>query len=729
MLLTAAHMEGERFSLEDTALRDKKALDYLFYPRSIAIIGASANPSKPGGMPLVSLLKNGYAGGIYPVNPNYTSISGLKSYPSLADVPGEVDLAIIAVSAPLTREALQACAAKKVKAAIVFTSGFAEIGGDGVKCQEELAKLAGEENIALCGPNCMGIFNAQNAMLAGFMITELPEKVVVPNFFGFISQSGGFGAMMHAMATERGIGFTYFVSSGNEAGLQFPDYLAYMVEDAATKVIGGYVEGIKDGRKLFHAAEMALQAQKPVILIKTGRHPAAARAASSHTGALTGSDRVYSAFFQQKGIIRAESIEEMFTILSLLAGGSLPQGNRVGIIVGSGGNGVLLADKCAEAGLEVGALSQQTQAALRRLLPSYITPANPIDMTSQILNDPNLLRETVNLVLNDPGVDMLIILHWSSFKGWSQPTREIAGILAESVKPVIVLVWGFEQAAAEDTRFFREHNVPAVREIDFATRSLAALVKYAAKANTYRQQSETPPAFAPDREKIALLLKNYQPGDRLSESQAKEILRNCGIQTTREGLAADEEEAVRLAAALGYPVALKIDSPDIPHKTDAGGVRLNLNTPDKVREAYREIIQAARKFHPGARLRGILVQEMLTGGTEVIAGISHDPVFGPTILFGLGGIFVEALADVSLRVAPLNYADAREMVNEIKGFRVLAGFRGKPPADLEAIVDVLLILSQMALEFPRIAELDINPLFVFAKGQGVRAADAMITLK
>ncbi|OPY56208.1 MAG: Succinyl-CoA ligase (ADP-forming) subunit beta [Pelotomaculum sp. PtaU1.Bin035] len=704
-------------------------MNYLFYPRSIAIIGASANPVKPGGMPLVSLVDNGYTGDIYPVSPKYKDIFGLKCYPSLVDIPGEVDLAIIAVSAQLVQKALHECSAKKVKAVIVFSSGFAEVGVSGIKLQEDMAKLAQESNIALCGPNCLGIFNTQNAMTAGFSISELPKKIIVPNFYGFISQSGGFGAIMQAIASERGIGFTYLISSGNEADLQFADYIAYMVEDANTKVIGGYVEGIKDGRKLFQAAEMALRAKKPVILIKTGRHPAAARAASSHTGALAGSDRVYSSFFEQKGIIRAESVEEFITILSLLAGGNLPRGNKVGIIVGSGGNGVLLADKCAESGLDVAALTIDTQTALSKLLPSFVTPANPIDLTSQILTDTTLLRETTDLVIKDPGVDMLIILHIVTVKGWSQPTREIVDLLAHSGKPVLVLVWGSDEATVEDLRFFREHRVPATREIDYATRSLAALVKYSLKVNSCVNQSKIAFTPVPEREKTALLLKNYKPGDNLSESQSKEILRSYGIQTTRESLAVDAEDAVRVAANLGCPVALKIDSPDIPHKTEAGGVRLNLETPGEIKKAYRDIIHNVINYHPNASINGILVQEMLTGGVEVIAGISRDPVFGPTVLFGLGGIFVEALEDVSLRVAPLKVEDAREMISEIKGFRVLSGLRGKPSADLEAITNVLLKLSQIAIDFPQIAELDINPLFVYAKGRGIRAADALITIR
>jgi len=714
--------------LDNFALRESKAMDYLFYPSSIAIIGASADPAKPGGTPLFSMVKNGFKGNIYPINPNRKNICGLTCYPSLEAIPGEVDLAIIAVSAELVQKALQDCALKGVKAAIVFTSGFAETGGIGAKLQENMTKLAQDNKISLCGPNCMGVFNAQNAMTAGFFISELPEKVIVPNFYGFITQSGGFGAIMHAIAAERYIGFTYFVSSGNETDLQFADYLAYMVKDANTKVIGGYIEGVKDGRKLFRAAEMALEAKKPVLLIKSGRHPAAARAAASHTGALAGSDRVYNAFFKQMGIIRVENIEELVTILSLLAAGNLPRGNRVGIIAGSGGYGVLLADKCAEAGLEVGSLTEQTQADLSRILPDFITPSNPIDMTSQILTNPALLRETISLVIKDSNIDMLIILHWVSRTGWSQPTREVVDLLAQAGKPVLVLVWGTDEAALEDLRFFHEHRVPAVQETDYAARSLAALAKYSAKLNSRLNQAKPPLAPVLDRKKISLLLANFKPGDKLSEYQSKEILRACGIKTAGESLARNEEEAVQIASSLGYPVALKIDSPDIPHKTEAGGVMLNLDTPDKVRTAYRKVIQTAKSSCPGARIKGILVQEMLTGGIEVMAGISRDPAFGPVIMFGLGGIFVEALEDVSLRVAPLNAEDAWEMIREIKGFRVLSGIRGNPPADQEAIVDVLLKLSQLALDFPQITELDINPLFVFEKGNGARAADALIII-
>ncbi|MHB8984512.1 MAG: acetate--CoA ligase family protein [Eubacteriales bacterium] len=701
----------------------------LFFPRTIAIIGASADTLKPGGQPLNSLIKNKFPGEIYPVNPHHTEINGLKCYPSITTVPAGVDLAIVAVAAPFVSTALLECAKKGVKALILFSSGFAEVSEEGARLQQEIAEIAGKYGMSLCGPNCMGIFNALNNMTAGFTITELPGKLLVPHFIGLISQSGGFGGVIYAAALERGIGITYLVSSGNEAILTFADYLSYMVKDSHTKVIGGYLEGVRDGRKLLQAAGEALAAQKPLLLIKTGRSRAAARAASSHTGAMVGSERVYSSFFRQKGVLRVESIEEFTAILSLLATGLMPRGNRVAIIATSGGGGVFLTDKCTEAGLDVVPLDGETRAALNTLLPGFASSANPVDITSQIITHPELLRKTFDIVANDPNVDMLILCHWAARREKANPPEEVADFCVRSQKPAVVLVWGAEEAALEDVKYLRRRGVPAVRETDFAVRSLAALAFYNERVNFNRLHAGWTPDFLTDRERAAIILATKKPGDRLAESEAKEILRAYGISTTREGVAKSPDDAIRLAAKIGYPVALKIDSPDIPHKTEAGAVALDLYNPEEVRRAFDKVLNAARKYRPDARINGVLVQEMLKKGVEVIAGIGHDPVFGPTVLFGLGGIFVEALEDVSLRLPPLHGGDAREMVREIKGNRVLAGMRGRAPADEEAVADVLLKLSRLALDFPEISELDINPLFVYEKGDGAVAADALIVLK
>ncbi|MCL6638850.1 MAG: acetate--CoA ligase family protein, partial [Firmicutes bacterium] len=664
-----------------------KDLRPLFFPRSIAIIGASADPNKPGGQPVYSLKKNRYPGEIFPVNPHRADIDGIPCHPSIEAVPRAVDLAIVAVAAPLVPETLRRCVQKGVKAAIVFSSGFAEVGAEGARLQQEIAAIAAGSGMVLCGPNCMGIFNAANNMTAGFAVTDLPEKLLIPNFFGFVTQSGGFGGAIYAMASDRGIGFTYFISSGNEADLTFADYLLYLIEDKNTRAIGGYLEGVRDGRKLVRAAGAALDAEKPILLIKTGRFDAAVRAASSHTGAMTGSERVYSSFFRQKGIVRVEGIEELTAILSLLAAGRLPKGNRVAIIATSGGSGVLLSDKCAEAGLDVAKLSGETRAALDRLLPGFASSANPVDITSQIMTHPELFQMTAEIVLNDPGVDMLILCHWANRRDKANPPEEVAKICALAQKPVMVLVWGTEKDALEDLHYLRWHGVPAARELDFVVRSLAALAGYHERVQFHRRFANFVPSFAPDRDAAAKILAAKQPGDRLSEAESKAVLRAYGIPATREAVAHSAAEAARLAAEIGFPAALKIDSPDIPHKTEAGGVALDLTTPEEVMDAYGRIMDAVRDYRPDARINGVLVQEMLGRGTEVIAGISRDPAFGPVVLFGLGGIFVEALEDVAMRVAPLHEGDAREMIKEIKGHKVLAGMRGRAPADEGAVVD------------------------------------------
>ncbi|OAT85493.1 acetate--CoA ligase family protein [Desulfotomaculum copahuensis] len=699
-------------------------LEPLFNPRSIAIIGASSDAAKPGGQPLMSLLKNKYQGLVFPVNPKYGQLFGVKCYPDLAAVPGDVDMAIIAVPAAHVLDALKQCTDKGVRVAVIFTSGFAEVGGRGAEMQAAMTGLARQSGMRICGPNCMGVFSARNALFANFFITDLPENVLLPDFLGFISQSGGLGSSIFEMIKDQGIGFTYFVSTGNEADLDFADYMAYMAADERTKVIGGYMEGVRDGARLARAAGLAREKGKPVLLLKTGRHAAAAKAAASHTGALAGSDRVFDAFFRQHNIIRADSVEHMMAVLTILAGGKLPPGNRLCILAGSGGTGVLMADICASHGLEMVPLAGETSTALSRLLPSFASAANPVDLTSQVITHPALLLESGRLVLADSNVDMLLICYWSEQK-YDPLLDQLVAIARSTEKTVLVLVLGAEEDARRAAHYLYRHRVPAVLNSELAARALAAVARYTARQ--HRPAPATPPVLpAGAQEEVKKLLAGCKPGAALDEHRSKLVLRAYGIPVTAEEAAATPEQAVAAAARLGYPVALKILSPDITHKTEAGGVRLNLKEPGQVRRAFEEIVGAAGRYKPDARIDGVLVQEMLPEGVEMIAGTGRDAVFGPTVLFGLGGIFVEALQDIALRVAPLSPADAREMLDEIQGRRVLDGLRGKPPVDKGAVADVLLRLSRLALDFPQIAELDINPLLCHPGG--IKAADALIVL-
>jgi len=711
--------------------RELDSLTPLFLAQSIAIIGASENPIKPSGQPLVALTRAGYSGHIYPVNPRHNTLLNLPCYPSINDIPGPVDLAIIAVPARFTIDALRQCADKGVQGVIVFTSGFAEIGPEGAAEQRKMTELARTTGLRICGPNCMGIFSSRNRLMANFAVDEMPERVLVPDLFGFISQSGGFGAAIYEIIKEKGYGFSHFVSTGNEADLEFSHYLGYMALDPHTKAIGGYLEGVKDGAKFLQAADLALDYSKPILLIKAGRSDVAARAAASHTGALVGSEKVYDAVFKQKGIIRIENLEEYNLMLPIIAQDKLPRGKRVAILGTSGGIGVMLADKCAHNGLEVAPLQARTRARLAAMLPDFASTANPVDITSAIMTSPHLLEKCAELVLADPGVDMVIAAYWTAHgESASIGLDQMVRVGKHTQKPLFNLIWGPEQAVRDALNLMNNELIPASQQVDFAIRAMASLAGY----NEFRQSradSTLMPPSVPVEAKIKTLdiLRHLSPGARLTEYTAKKVLQAYGIPVTRETLAVNEEAAVKAADDIGYPVAMKIMSPDILHKTDTGGVMLNISTPESVRESYRQLVEAALQHKPDAKLDGVLVQEMLSGAKEMIVGIGNDPVFGSTVLTGLGGIFVEALEDVALRVVPVSSRDAGEMLSELKGRKILNGLRGQPPADTEAVQEIIQRVSRLAEDFPNITELDINPLFVYPRGKGACAADALIVLE
>ncbi len=715
--------------MSDSDLSDLRksiiSLAPLFQPKSIAIVGASSDPEKPSGQPLFSLKNNGYRGHIYPVNPKYDEIGGIKCYPSLLDVPASVDLVIIAVAAKYVLAVLGECEARGVKAVIIITSGFGEVGIEGKAMQSEMAELAAKSKMRIVGPNCMGVFSLQNNLTAGFALTELYRESRVPNFLGYITQSGGFGVTMYEMAKDQGIGFTHFVSTGNEADVNFAEILGYIVEDPETKVIGGYLESIRDGEKFAAAADLALERGKPILLIKTGKSEAAAQAAASHTGSLAGEDRLYEAFFKQKGIIRVEDIKEFEAELQLLSAGKLPAGNKVCVLASSGGSAVFLADKCVAEGLDVAELQADTRQRLEDILPSFAATRNPVDMTSVILVQPGLLQKCADIVLSDPNIDSVLINHWVLYGG-EAVLEELGAVHEKARKPLIVNVMGPELLALEAIRYLRDLGVPTISDAAYAARSLARLAQYDGRLKRHRAGKDVYVKYSVNKKTIGHELAKLKEGGSLSESEGKRILASCGIAVVTDKVAATADEAIQIAREIGFPVVLKVDSPDIIHKTEAGGVKLNIQSPEGVRNAYAEIMEKAKDYNPNARINGISVQEMAPAGVEVIVGGKRDPVFGPTVLFGLGGIYVEVMRDVALRVAPLSKDDAADMVREIKGFKILEGVRGRPPADIEAIQDVILKVSALLENCPQINEIDINPLLVYPRGKGARAVDALV---
>jgi acetyltransferase len=545
---------------------------------------------------------------------------------------------------------------------------------------------------------------------------------------GFVTQSGAFGSLVCFEATQAGVGFSSFTSVGNEVDTEFADVVAHLLDDPETSLIAGYLEGAKDGDKLRWAAEKALRAEKPILIIKVGRTSAGARAASSHTAALAGDDQVYDAFFRQMGIVRLETISDLTSFAILHRSGRSFHGKRVGIISGSGGHGVMLADKCESLGLSVPEITGVTHEKLSRYLPSFGSGRNPVDLTAQGAREPSMLGNCVRAVVADENID--IVMSHAAFRDHDGIARakELIEIYNSTSKPIVIMTHAHHVSPTltQCVGMLQEAGVPTLPDGLQAVQAVAKLAWYQQRLQRIRSGGPAPePAEAPARDEVARLLRG---ADRLSEFECKRILERCGIPVTREELAASADEAVRLARELGYPVALKVQSGQILHKSDAGGVALDLGSEAELRRAYDEILGNARSVAPQAEIQGVLVQEMVTGGVEVILGSTQDPVFGPVVMFGLGGIFVEALEDVSFRIAPLSRSDAEDMIEEIKGHRVLQGLRGREPADLDALADALLSVSRLVTDHrDAIEELDINPLVVFPRG--AKAVDALITTR
>ncbi|HUW63899.1 MAG TPA: acetate--CoA ligase family protein [Spirochaetia bacterium] len=693
----------------------------LFYPASVAVIGASADPAKPGGDVLANLQAGGFRGPVYPVNPGHRELGGWRCFPEISAVPGPVDLAVISVRTPFVLPALEECAASGVAAAVVFSSGFGETGEAGVELQRELGDAAGRLGLRLCGPNTMGLANYLHRLHAYFAYgyTASPRDQASDAGIALISQSGGIGCSMLTSCAEYGLGVAFYVSSGNEAATDFADYMAYFVRHPGVKFIAAYLEGIRDGEKLARAADLALAAGKPVVVLKTGGNEASARAARSHTGSLAGSAAVYRAFFRQKGIIEVQNIGEMTAVLSLLAAGRRPAGNRVAILASSGGHAVVAADKCAAAGLEVVPLGRETRRQMVVNLPSFAATANPVDFTGLDIVRPGLFMECAAITAADPAVDALLLLHWLSAEVDS--VRQLQDLAGATGKPLAMAGIIHGQFPSSVLPGLVKSGVACLGEVEAGARALANVARYEDKCKRERRVSFASGANPP----VTGCYRSFKPGTLLGEHEVKKLLGAYGIPVVPEVAAATADEAVEAAEKLGYPVVVKVDSPDIAHKTEVGGVRLNLTGPEEVRFAFTAVTGEAYRRRPGAVIRGVLVQEMLRGGVEVLVGLGRDPVFGLTLTCGLGGIWVEVLRDVSLRVLPVTDDEIREMIQEIKAYPLLAGARGRPAADLEALVGAMRGVAQLGLEWPELAELDINPLYVLPAGQGAYAVDAM----
>lgn len=697
----------------------------LFFPSSIAVVGGSGDLKKPGGIVLENLKAGGFRGVVYPVNPGRRELNGLKCYPDLISIPGQVDMAVIAVKSRLVLLTLKECSVRGIRAAIIFSSGFGEVNEEGLQAQGKIGEMAAELNIRICGPNTMGMVNYLNKMHAAFVYGyKLPAMSQhSENGIALICQSGGGGCSILQACHLRGLNVATYVCTGNEAATDFSDYLTYFTGRPEIKMVASYMEGIRDGGKFAMATEAALAAGKPVVILKSGTNEASARAARSHTGALAGSASVYRSLFRQKGVIEAQSIDEMVAILSLLATGRRPAGKGVVIVASSGGQAVIAADRFSGAGLELVQLNLDIQNKIARELPPFAGVSNPVDLTGLDIIFPGLFQRCASAAAEEPGVDTMVLSHWLNEEIDSMgQLKTIANLTG---KPLALLGTVPGNTSGLTPADLINHGVAFMGESDVAATALAKVVKYTEKARSNPGRNSRRSDIAPV---VPVRYRSLKPGAVLSEREVKEILASCGIPVVPELAASTADEAVAASQKIGYPVVVKVDSPDILHKTELEGIRLNLSSPEEVRLAFYSVTRQCIPRQHGALIRGVLVQKMVTGGQEFLVGINRDSVFGPVLTFGMGGIWVETLKDISLRVLPVCEDDVREMIRETKAYSILAGARGKAPLDLPAVEDILRKVAFLAENWPELAELDINPLIVLPEGRGAFVVDAMVAV-
>ncbi len=689
------------------------ALTALLHPRSIAIIGASDDPARIGGRPLAYTRDAGFAGPIFPVNPRRTTIQGLPAFPTIADVPVPVDTAIIAVPAPAVVETAEACAGAGVKAVVVFSAGFAETGGEGRRRQDALTAIARAAGMRIVGPNCLGIYNSANGFYATFT-TTLEAARPVPGDVGLVSQSGAYGSHLSLLATRRRIGIRFFVTTGNECDVDVAETIGWLARRPDISVIVAYVEGIADRDRLLASLAAARERGKPVILQKVGRTEIGADAVRSHTATLAGSDAVYDGVFRQFGVHRARDAEEMLDVAYAATFGALPASRRVALMSISGGVGVQMADEAVACGLEVTPMSDRAQARLKAQLP-YASPRNPVDITAQAFNDLDLIRSNLDVVLEEDAYDAIVAFFTfvAAAKAMVEPIREILQD-ARRRHPHRLLVLSIV-GPPDVVQHYEAAGCPVFEDPSRAVRAVAALTRLAESFDRPKSTPALLPVAAP------------LPPAPIGEAAARRAFAEAGIPMVESRLCVDPREAARAAAQLGFPAAVKIASPDIAHKSDIGGVALDLAAADDVAQAAAAILRTARSARPDARIDGVLVSPMVRGGVEMILGVRHDPTFGPVVMCGLGGVFVEVLSDVAFRPAPFDDAEAHRMLRELRGFPLLAGARGRPPADVDALAAALVALSRFAAGHAgRIESAELNPVVVRPAGQGVIALDALI---
>jgi acetyltransferase len=694
----------------------------LFKPRNVVVIGASREPGKVGHAVLRNIIESGFKGEVYPVNPRADKVLGLNAYKSVLEVPGDIDLAVIVIPAQAVLDVMEECGRKGVKYAVVISAGFKEIGGEGIEREGKLIEIARKYGVRVVGPNCLGIIDLHTPLNASF--ASIPET---KGGIAFISQSGALLSAILDWAPKAGIGFSKIVSLGNKADLNEVDFLTYLGEDPETKVILLYLESIADGRRFIEVGSTVTR-KKPVILLKGGITEAGAKAALSHTGSMAGGITALKAALRKAGIIQVSSVSELFDMAIAFNSQPIPAGSRVGIVTNAGGAGVVISDLLVSRGLKLAEPSRYTVDYLRSVLPPVASVYNPVDVIGDAKAD--RYGVAIEALLRDPNIDSLLVILTPQVVTEPEETAKVIVELSRRYpsKPILAIFMGGGKVE-KATRILIENNIPVYDMPERAVTAVLGLSNYRELRELLTKALEYVEVFDVDKEKALEIIEEVRRQGRrvLLEHEAKEIVRSYGIPVVPTKLAVSEDRAVEIARKLGYPVVVKISSPDIIHKSDIGGVITNLKSDDEVAEAFRTVISNARRYVPTASIYGATVQKMVPKGREVIIGATKDPVFGHLIMFGLGGIYIELFKDVSFRLAPLSIYEAKEMITETKAYTLLRGFRGEPPADINSIINILLRVSKLVTDIPQIVEIDINPLFVYEIG--AIAVDARIIIE
>ena len=709
----------------DSTKKTRELIGRLLSPESIAIVGASADLERFNGRVVKNLLRHGYPGKVYPVNPKYDEVAGLPCYASVGDLPEAPETVFISVGRERVLGVFRECAALGTPTATIYSAGFSEFDEEGGRIEAEIARIAADAGMRVCGPNTAGYHNfGGRVQLAGIIAMDVER--LVPGAVGVICQSGSIGGALISRATHRGIGFSYLISCGNEMDLEMADYMDFLVADSATRSIAIYLEGLKNPEKFLAAAQRALEAGKPVVVCKVGRTSAGRAAAVSHTGALVGEDRAYGAAFRQVGITRVDGLEALFEVAHMFATTPFPRGRRVGILTTSGGAGALVADECGGLGLEVPPFGEELEARILKTLPDFIGVSNPIDTTIAGINS---FQEILRALLGEAGFDILVAIVGSSAQfrhgiAVDPLVRAKDGGLAGDTP----LLTYFNPYSEEAHRKMAAAEIPSFNTTEGAARAAGYLSRYAEFSQ--RRRSEDPPPRAVETPAEAQLILSGATGSAgaIGEAGGLALAEAFGIRAVPRRLCAGVEEAAAAAGELGYPVVLKVSSLEVSHKTELGLVSEGLSDEASLREAFSSLSENSRRANL-RKVDGYLVQRLIRSGEEFLVGMVRDPQFGALITVGLGGAAAEAVGDVSVRLAPVSEGEADAMLNELRGRRLLDAFRGRGALDRSDLIEVIRRFSLLVASLgERLAEADLNPVFVLPEGEGAWAADALFIL-